>query len=204
MVTKKIGKNVIFSQNHTEINSDDWTITKKTTRTIKHENFSKMKILKVDRWALSLTHIATFMWPIWGPSGSCRPQVGPLCWPHQPCYQGYYVWSNPRHRDCCRCYRTVPCYWDRPNTLQWRHNERKGFSNHWRLDCLLNRLFRLRSNKTLKLCVTCLCEGNSPVTGEFPARSASNAENVSISWHHHEYFHIISRYLSLIHVSVFL
>ena len=129
-----------------------------------------MKILKVDRWALSLTHIATFMWPIWGPSGSCRPQVGPLCWPHQPCYQGYYVWSNPRHRDCCRCYRTVPCYWDRPNTLQWPHNEHKGFSNHWRLDCLLNRLFRLRSNKTLKLCVTCLCEGNSPVTGEFPAQ----------------------------------
>ena len=46
---------VFFSQNHTENNSDDWTITKKTTRTIKHENFSKMKILKVDRWALSLT-----------------------------------------------------------------------------------------------------------------------------------------------------
>ena len=37
-------------------NSDDWTITNKTTRTIKHENFSKMKILKVDRWALSLNH----------------------------------------------------------------------------------------------------------------------------------------------------
>ena len=52
---KKLGKNVIFSQNHTETNSYDWTITKKTTRTIKHENFSKMKILKVDRWALSLT-----------------------------------------------------------------------------------------------------------------------------------------------------
>ena len=46
--------NVIFSQNHTEINSDDWTTTKKTTRTIKHENFSKMTNLKVDRWALSL------------------------------------------------------------------------------------------------------------------------------------------------------
>ena len=55
MVTKKIGKNVILSQNHTETNSNDWTITKKTTRTIKHENFAKMKILKVDRWALSLT-----------------------------------------------------------------------------------------------------------------------------------------------------
>ena len=46
-----------FSQNNTEINSDDWTITQKTSRTIKHENLSKMKILKVDRWALSLNGI---------------------------------------------------------------------------------------------------------------------------------------------------
>ena len=44
-----------FSQNHTETNFDDWTITKKTTSTIKHENLAKMKILKVARWALSLT-----------------------------------------------------------------------------------------------------------------------------------------------------
>ena len=29
------------------------------------------------------------------------------------------------------------------------------------------------------------CEGNSPVTGEFPAQRASNAENVSIWWRHH-------------------
>ena len=27
--------------------------------------------------------------------------------------------------------------------------------------------------------------GNSPVTGEFPAHMASNAENVSIWWRHH-------------------
>ena len=27
--------------------------------------------------------------------------------------------------------------------------------------------------------------GNSPVTGEFPTQRASNAENVSIWWHHH-------------------
>ena len=62
---KKIGKNVIFSQNHTEINSDDWTITKKTTRTIKHDNFSKMKILKVDRWALSLNWVDRIMRIVW-------------------------------------------------------------------------------------------------------------------------------------------
>ena len=34
--------------------------------------------------------------------------------------------------------------------------------------------------------VTGLCEGNSPVTGEFPAQRASNAENVSIWWCHHD------------------
>ena len=40
--------------------------------------------------------------------------------------------------------------------------------------------------KTSKLRVTGLCEGNSPVTGEFPAQRASNAENVSIWWRHHD------------------
>ena len=50
--------------------------------------------------------------------------------------------------------------------------------------CLLNRLFR--SKKTSKLRFTGLCDGNSPVTGEFPAQRASNAENVSIWWRHHE------------------
>ena len=37
-----------------------------------------------------------------------------------------------------------------------------------------------------KLRVTGLCVGNSPVPGEFPAQMASNAENVSIWWRHHE------------------
>ena len=68
--------------------------------------------------------------------------------------------------------------------LQWRHHERNGVSNHQPDDCLLNRLFRHRSKKTSKLCVTSLREGNSPVTGEFPAQRASNAENVSIWWRH--------------------
>ena len=31
-----------------------------------------------------------------------------------------------------------------------------------------------------------LCTGNSPATGEFPAQRASNAENVSIWWRHHD------------------
>ena len=52
-------------------------------------------------------------------------------------------------------------------------------------NCLLNRLLRCRSTKTSKLRVTGLCERNSPMTGEFPAQTASNAENVSIWWGHH-------------------
>ena len=72
-----------------------------------------------------------------------------------------------------------------PHPLQWRHNEHDGISNQRRLFCLHNRLFMRRSKKTSKLRVTGLCAGNSPVTGEFPAQTASSAENVSIWWYHH-------------------
>ena len=80
------------------------------------------------------------------------------------------------------------------SSLQWRHND--GVSNHQPHDCLLKRLFRRRSKKTSKLRVTGLCEGNSPVTGEFPARRASNAENVSIWWSHHDSDKIPWKWLS--------
>ena len=73
--------------------------------------------------------------------------------------------------------------------LQWRHNERDGVSNHWRLECLLNRLFRRRSKEKSKLRVTDLCEGNPPVTSGFPLQKDSNdAENASIWWRHHVAF----------------
>ena len=49
--------------------------------------------------------------------------------------------------------------------LQWHHNECDDVSNHQRLDCSVNRLFRRRSKKISKLRVTGLCEGihRSPV-----------------------------------------
>ena len=56
-------------------------------------------------------------------------------------------------------------------SLQWRHNERDGISNHQPHDYLLNRLFRSRWKKTSKLRVTGLCGGihrgpvNSPHKG---------------------------------------
>ena len=54
------------------------------------------------------------------------------------------------------------------DSLQWRHNERDGVSNHQPHDYSLNCLFMYTSRKKSKLRVTSLCEGNSPVTGESP------------------------------------
>ena len=71
-------------------------------------------------------------------------------------------------------------------TLQSRHNGRDNVSNHQPHDCLLNRLFR-RTRKTSKIRVTGLCLGNTPVTDEFPAQMASNAENISIWWRYHDF-----------------
>ena len=50
------------------------------------------------------------------------------------------------------------CFTD---TLQWRHNDHGGLSNHQSRGCLLNCLFRRRWKKTSKLRVTGLCAGNS-------------------------------------------
>ena len=36
-------------------------------------------------------------------------------------------------------------------TLQWRHNERNGVSNHRRLDCLPNRLFKRKHQNSASL-----------------------------------------------------
>ena len=80
-----------------------------------------------------------------------------------------------------RWFSKVPC-----STLRWRHNDGDSVSNHQPHDCLLSCLFGRTSKKTSKLRVTGLCVGNSPGTGEFPAQMASNAENVSIWWRHHE------------------
>ena len=65
-------------------------------------------------------------------------------------------------------------------SLPWRRYGVDGVSNHQPYDVLLNSLFKRRPKKTSKRSVTGLCEGNSPLTGEFPAQRASNAENVSI------------------------
>ena len=86
------------------------------------------------------------------------------------------------HRGHVYDHRTASMTWHwyqfctKSSTLQWRHNGRDCVSNHQPYDRLLNCLFRRRSEKSSKLRVTGLCEGNSQVIGEFPAQRASNAE----------------------------
>ena len=86
----------------------------------------------------------------------------------------YYVHVCRLYQDWLNLARTP---WDNPrmdNSVVIM-----DISNHQPHDCLLNSLFRRKSKETPKLHVTGLCEGNSLVTGEFPAQRASNAENVS-------------------------
>ena len=53
------------------------------------------------------------------------------------------------------------------------------------LPILLNCLFRRRLNKTSKLSVTDLCEGNSPITGGFHSLRASNSKLFFPIWCRH-------------------
>ena len=83
-----------------------------------------------------------------------------------------------RYNVCLTRYNVcLPGFLNLPSPGQQQWSERDGFSNHQRLDCLLNSLVSCRSNKASKLRVTSLCEGNS--------LRASNAGNVSIWWRHH-------------------
>ena len=107
---------------------------------------------------------------------------------HFICNIEYYIhpanWRSRSATVCFTCNRNI--VFEHKIILQWRHNGHDSVSNHQPSDCSLNRLFRRRSKKTSKLRVTGLCAGNSPGTGEFPAQMASNAQNVSIWWRHHE------------------
>ena len=73
----------------------------------------------------------------------------------------------------------------------------------WRLNSPASPLFtqpfiQAQMKENIKLRVTGLCDENSPVTGEFPAQRASNAENASIWWRHH----VITPYITRLCVQI--
>ena len=67
-----------------------------------------------------------------------------------------------------------------------------------RLTIVYSTVYSGADKEPSKLCVTGLCEGKSPVTGQFPAQMASNTENVSID------DVIMSKSLNTTHVSPYL
>ena len=127
---------------------------------------------------------AKFMEPTWRPPGSRRPQMGPmLAW--WTLLFGWFILPGQHLQTCCnlsaatRIKMVERIY----GSLRWRRNGHGGVSNHQPHDCLLNRLFRRRSNiKAPRHWPLC---GEFTGTGEFPAQRASNAENVSIWWRHY-------------------
>ena len=76
-------------------------------------------------------------------------------------HQIWTSWLTEKRENIFDKYETRPENID--ESLQWRHNERKGVSNHWQHDCLFTPLFRRRSNKSSKKHVTGLCKVNSPI-----------------------------------------
>ena len=64
-------------------------------------------------------------------------------------------------------------------TLHWHHNGRDGFSNHE-----TQPFTQAQIKENVKLCVTGLCVGNSPVTGEFPHKYP--VKRKTFWWRHHD------------------
>ena len=97
-----------------------------------------------------------------------------LCWKHTvrlyfgipfiysacACYQPKSIWKRMATDALgLKPYNQYPQCW--PNTLQWRHNELDGVSNHQPHDCLLNRLFKAQIKENIK------APRHWPLWGEF-------------------------------------
>ena len=65
-------------------------------------------------------------------------------------------------------------------TLQWRHNDRDGVSNHRRLDCFLNRFFHVQIKENMK------APRHWPLWGEFSGYRwmMSLCVDIRYSWCH--------------------
>ena len=142
------------------------------SQTVFSNAFSWMKsfVFLLTFLGLALNRQKTIIWtnadPILG---------GDELMPYDPCL---YI-SSPQYQTLCCCsvshinfvifidtflnFLLCRKLWNPlPFPLWWCHNGHDSISNHQPHDCLLNRLFRRRSNKTSKLSVTGLCAGNSP------------------------------------------
>ena len=79
-----------------------------------------------------------------------------------------------------------PGNWGVKTSPKRRHHnyvvhERHGVSNHQQINLFM---LTIRKHQTPEILVP--CEGNQPVTGEFPSQRTSNAESVSMAWRRYE------------------
>ena len=100
------------------------------------------------------------------------------CWAFSKDLLGHFEWCHlvndqllPFKMNSHEDFRN-PKSGDMSNTLQLRHNWRDGVSNHRRINCLPNILFRRRSKKTSRLRITGFCVGKPLVTSGFPSQMA--------------------------------
>ena len=127
----------------------------------------------------------------WGQHGAHLGPVGPRwapCWSHEPCYQRPYwayhsltLLSNSLNDSCDSRGIRGGCGAGVSIALQWRHNKRDGVSNHRRLDCLLNRLFRRRSTK-INFRVTGIFRGIHRWPVNSPHKKSVTWKSISIWW----------------------
>ena len=81
----------------------------------------------------------SFMTVSWHGNTYCS--VGPLCGEST-----HHCWIPPQRPLMWNSYGFYVVRLKKLWRLQWRHNEHNGVSNHRRLHCLLNRLFRCKRN----------------------------------------------------------
>ena len=86
----------------------------------KHQSSASLAFVGwIHRWLANSPH----KWPV---TRKMFPFDDVIMWTKWRC-----IFRFPHNNSACRGF----------GSLQWRHNERDGVSNHRRLDCLLNHLF---------------------------------------------------------------
>ena len=120
-------------------------------------------------WEIKCVHFKKVSWPhLWFYSHNYQSKSG-----LGPCYMKLsHIFSH----DDIMTWKGFPYYWLLITVVSGviknvMASEITGVSIVYSTIC-----FRRRSKKTSKLRVTGLCEGNSPVNGEFPTQRASNME----------------------------
>ena len=142
-----------------------------------HTSFYSINVVCHLHWCASMCICSLYVW-MTSSNGNIFRVTGPLCGGGgggggcSP-VTGEFPTQRPATR-------SFDVFFDLPlNKRLGKQSRHRWFQTPWRS------LWRHCNNiENIEIRVTGLCAGNSPVTGEYPAQMASNAENVSIWWRH--------------------